>query len=66
MPRNVRVQMLAVLAAGGLLGYLAPSGWNPFQGAEAAPSTGPTATERSIESRNQGTPCCSESHNAKA
>ena len=37
MLRNVRLQMVAVLAAGALLGYLAASGrLNPFQRAEAA------------------------------
>ncbi len=63
MFRNPRLQMLAVLAAGGLLGYLAAAGpLNPFLRADAAPAASaplPSAATRP-ESDRPGSPCCSE------
>src|SRR5689334_5856282 len=48
MFRNTRVQMLAVLAAGALLGYLAASGRLDPRRAEASPSTQQTAEKPAV------------------
>jgi hypothetical protein len=65
MLRNKRLQMMAVLAVGALLGYLAAAGYlNPFQKARAAPPTGEAATAGSAATGNEACPlCCAPSEN---
>src|SRR5438445_5212396 len=62
MFKNVRVQMIAMLAIGSLLGFAAASGkLNPFQRADAAPPGRPTAVEKTGASQSgDGSACCEE------
>ena len=57
MIRNTRVQMLAVLAAGVLLGYLAASGSFGSRPAEASPTV-PPITEKSSAAPADKAGCC--------
>src|SRR6516165_8682950 len=64
MFRNTRVQMVAFLAAGALLGYLAAAGrLNPFQRAEAAPPNAAAGSTKPAASSSDATPACCEEVN---
>jgi hypothetical protein len=59
MLRNTRLQMMAVLAAGALLGYLAASGHlNPFSRADAGSLAGKVQGVKPAEPDGVAKPAC--------
>jgi arylsulfatase len=65
MLRNTRVQLMAVLAIGAVLGYLAAGHWSPVQKVGAASPTGKSATAGPGATGNEACPlCCSAGDNS--
>src|SRR5260370_28957922 len=61
MLKNTRVQMIAMLAVGGLLGFAAASGkLDVFRKASAGPPSQPVADKDSSPVKAAGATCCAE------